>query len=295
MDYQSNFSLFIFNTFLNVFWCQTIIIWFASIHAIPVIILNYIFNRRLIIIAGGFDVANEPKSAYGSMRGKSRTVLGKWILSRAHSVIAVSKSNKREIINNACVSINKIKLIYNAIPDSKKSQNIVKKNQVFTVGEINKETFKRKGLDRFIAVAKKMPNVQFIHIGKWTNNKGIPCEAMIRYVKKISSPNIQYLGYVNTEVLRQYYLESKVYLQLSRHEAFGISVVEAMSYNCTPIVTNSYALPEIVGKNGFIVQNIDEAILKIKTILESELFSIDHSLLSKFSIENRRDKFNQLI
>mgnify|MGYP006414325011 FL=1 len=295
MDYQSNFNLFIFNTFLNVIWCQTIIIWFASIHAIPVIILNYIFNRRLIIIAGGFDVANEPKSAYGSMRGKSRTVLGKWILSRAHSVIAVSKSNKKERLFNANVNPDKVELIYNAILFNGKKVNSNKKKQILTVGEINKETFLRKGLDRFIQIATKMPDYQFYHIGKWTNNKGRLTDEMFKYVESISPPNIKYLGYVNTEVLRQYYLESKVYLQLSRHEAFGISVVEAMSYNCTPIVTNSYALPEIVGRNGFIVQNIDEAILKIKTVLESELFSIDHSLLSKFSIENRRDKFNQLI
>ena len=295
MDYQSNFNLFIFNTFLNVIWCQTIIIWFASIHAIPVIILNYIFNRRLIIIAGGFDVANEPKSSYGSMRGKSRTVLGKWILSRAHRVIAVSKSNKKEILFNANVNPDKVELIYNAILFNGKKVNSNKKKQILTVGEINKETFLRKGLDRFIQIATKMPDYQFYHIGKWTNNKGRLTDEMFKYVESISPPNIKYLGYVNTEVLRQYYLESKVYLQLSRHEAFGISVVEAMSYNCTPIVTNSYALPEIVGKNGFIVQNIDEAILKIKTVLESELFSIDHSLLSKFSIENRRDKFNQLI
>lgn len=295
MDYQSNFNLFIFNTFLNVIWCQTIIIWFASIHAIPVIILNYIFNRRLIIIAGGFDVANEPKSSYGSMRGKSRTVLGKWILSRAHRVIAVSKSNKKEILFNANVNPDKVELIYNAILFNGKKVNPNKKKQILTVGEINKETFLRKGLDRFIQIATKMPDYQFYHIGKWTNNKGRLTDEMFKYVESISPPNIKYLGYVNTEVLRQYYLESKVYLQLSRHEAFGISVVEAMSYNCTPIVTNSYALPEIVGRNGFIVQNIDEAILKIKTVLESELFSIDHSLLSKFSIENRRDKFNQLI
>jgi len=74
-----------------------------------------LFNKRLLIIAGGFDVANEPVIKYGAMQGKSRARFGKWLLSRAHIVIAVSKSNKHEIINNAFVPINKIKLIYRAM------------------------------------------------------------------------------------------------------------------------------------------------------------------------------------
>ena len=295
MDYQSNFNLFIFNTFLNVIWCQTIIIWFASIHAIPVIILNYIFNRRLIIIAGGFDVANEPKSSYGSMRGKSRTVLGKWILSRAHRVIAVSKSNKKEILFNANVNPDKVELIYNAILFNGKKVNSNKKKQILTVGEINKETFLRKGLDRFIQIATKMPDYQFYHIGKWTNNKGRLTDEMFKYVESISPPNIKYLGYVNTEVLRQYYLESKVYLQLSRHEAFGISVVEAMSYNCTPIVTNSYALPEIVKLNGIVVKSLTDIIHNIKSVLLLESNIISYAFISKYSVRKRRDSFKKII
>lgn len=40
--------------------------------------------------------------------------------------------------------------------------------------------------------------------------------------------------------------------------AFGVSVVEAMSYGCIPVVFNAYALPEIVGRNGYIVCNFND-------------------------------------
>ena len=280
---------------LKLIWCHTIVIWFASIHAVPVILLNYFFNRRLIIIAGGFDVANEPKMRYGALRCKSRAILGKWILARADSVIAVSSSNYQEIIGNGNLSPKKVHLIYNAVSGKPTSLDIKKMNQILTVGEINQETFLRKGLDRFIKVAKQMPDVQFIHIGKWTDNKGKSCQEMINYVKHISPENIQYLGFVHKEVLEQYYSESKIYLQLSRHEAFGVSVVEAMSYNCIPIVTNSYALPEIVNSNGIVVNSIIDTMQNIKSVLSSNPIIIDNGLLEKYSVENRKKAFKQII
>ncbi|MBT5760751.1 MAG: glycosyltransferase family 4 protein [Candidatus Marinimicrobia bacterium] len=294
MDYTSKTSYFNPIVWINLIWCQSIVIWFASVHAIPVILLNYLFNKRLIIIAGGFDVANEPIMRYGGMRGKSRAIIGKWILSRAHSIIAVSKSNKKEIVENARVDVNKIELIYNAIDLKKPNKRINKKQQVLTVGEINEETYLRKGLDRFIKVAEKLPLIQFIHIGKWTNNKGIQCHKMINYVKSISPSNIKYLGFIDKKELDNFYEESKIYLQLSRHEAFGVSVVEAMSYGCVPIVFNAYALPEVVGNNGFIINNIGEckqAINKIVTGLPN--LTIDFN--PKFNLTHRQSEFERVL
>jgi len=294
LNYKSNWNYIDPKLLFNLIWCNTIVIWFASFHALPVTLFNYLFNKRLITIAGGFDVANVPNINYGAMRGKSRAKLGKWLLSRAHSVIAVSKSNRQEIIENGNVAPKKISLIYNAIPETIITHIIEKKNQVLTIGEINEETYLRKGLDRFIEIAKKMPTTQFIHIGKWTDKKGNPSREIIDYVKSISPSNINYLGYVDKKELEKYYEESKIYLQLSRHEAFGVSVVEAMKYHCIPIVTNVFALPEIVGKCGYIIQNKIQCINLIKRLIKDNS-PMKININPKFYLNFRKESFKNLL
>ena len=294
LNYKSGWNYIDPKLLLNLIWCNTIVIWFASFHAFPVILLNYFFNKRLIIIAGGFDVANVPNINYGAMRGKSRAKLGKWLLSRADSVIAVSKSNRQEIIENGNVAPKKISLIYNTIPETIITHTIEKKNQVLTVGEVNEETYLRKGLDRFIEIAKKMPTIQFIHIGKWTDNHGRVSSKMIEYVKSISPSNIYYLGFVDKKELEKYYEESKIYLQLSRHEAFGVSVVEAMKYHCIPIVTNVFALPEIVGKCGYIIQNKIQCINLIKRLIKDNS-PMKIKINTKFYLNFRKESFKNLL
>ena len=293
-NYISNWNYIDPKLFINLIWCNTIVIWFASFHALPVILLNYFFNKRLIIIAGGFDVANVPKINYGAMRGKSRAKLGKWLLSRAHSVIAVSKSNRQEIIENGNVAPKKVSLIYNAIPETKITYARGKKNQVLTVGAINEETYLRKGLDRFIEIAKIMPTIRFIHIGKWTDKKGKSNRETIDYVKSISPSNIKYIGFVKKNILEKYYSESKIYLQLSRHEAFGVSVVEAISKGCITIVSNEYALPEIVNNYGYTVSSIKETVQKLILFLSGRETFNQQIRLDKFSITNRAKSFEKL-
>ena len=297
VNYQSIIDYLNPKTLYYMTWADAILIWFASIHAIPAILLNYFFNKGLFIIANGWDLADVPEIGYGAMRGGSRKIIGKWILSRATKVIADSKSNRNEILNNAKVHPNRIQLIYIAVPNDEFDSVQEKINQVLTVGEINEETFFRKGIDRFINVAKKLPDVQFYHIGKWTDKSGNPCEKTIDYAKKNSPSNIQFLGYQNKKELLRYYRESKIYLQLSRHETFGVSVVEAMASGCIPVVSNQYALPEIVGKNGYITDsNIDSTVNIIREILKSKFEDNNPNILNKdFSIDVRTNLFKELL
>ena len=293
-NYKSILHYFDISILFDIIWSDIIIIWFASKHAIPTLIFNLFLNKPLVIIAGGFDVASVPSINYGAMRKGLRKKIGNWILSRATNVISVSNSNHREIEINTDVEKKRIKLIYNAIPNVKK-HNAKKKKQVLTVGEINKETYLRKGLDRFINLAKGMLDINFYHIGKWTDNKGNLDDTFFNYVKSISPKNIEYLGYLNDEELYNFFKESKVYAQLSRHEAFGVSVVEAISYNCIPVVWNSFSLPEVVCGNGFIIDNLQSALDKTKSALNLDSSHINKSCLDKFSYEARKKSFEKLL
>lgn len=283
--------------FLNMIWCDTIIMWFASRHSIPVVLLNYFFKRKLIIIAGGFDVAKLRQINYGGMQGGYRTNIGRWILNKANKVIAVSKSNKNEIIQNGRIHNSKVELIYNCIePPLIEKSDLQKKNQILTVGELNEETYLRKGLDRFIEIARIFPEIKFYHIGKWTNKKGNESKKKIEELISISPLNITYLGYVSRDTLINYYKESKIYLQLSRHEAFGVSVVEAISYNCIPIVSNAFALPELIDEDGYVVDNMSQAVKKIKKTIKSKIDNQQsYRFIKRYSIESRSAGFKKIL
>jgi glycosyltransferase involved in cell wall biosynthesis len=301
VNYMKRWDYFNPKIINQLIWSDIIIIWFASKHAIPVIIFNYFFKKPLYIIAGGWDVANVPEINYGAMRGGIRGIIGKWILSKATKVIAVSNSNRNEIISNTSLPSNKIELIYNSV-SLPTIQNSDKKNQVLTVGELNAETYLRKGIDHFIEVAKLLPNISFIHIGKWTNENGVRDVSFAKNIIENAPDNIEFLGFVPKKELEYYFSQSKVYLQLSRHEAFGVSVVEAMSYGCKPIVSSEFALPEIVSEFGLIIENMDYDLIanKIESLFMDKLLQSNHtnkveSFLERYSFSQRESAFKSLL
>ncbi len=294
LNYRKRWNILNPKIIKYVYQSDKIIIWFASFHAIPAIIVNYFFNKPIFIIAGGFDVANVKNINYGAMQRHPRKYIGRWILSNARKVIAVSNSNKNEIIINGKVDKKKICLSYNAINLNIPNFNKNKQEQILTVGEINEETVLRKGLDRYIIIAREFPDIQFIHIGKWTNRRGESCESSINKIRASAPKNIKFLGFVKKSILEKYYKLSKIYLQLSRHEAFGLSVIEAMSYNCIPIVSDAFSLPEIIGKNGFVVKNKKDCIDAVKQSL-SKSSKIDIKINPMFNIEYRRLFFQRLL
>tara|TARA_B100000519_G_scaffold151226_1_gene132169 strand:+ start:376 stop:1368 length:993 start_codon:yes stop_codon:yes gene_type:complete len=275
-------------------WCDAVFIWFASFHAVPFILLNQFYNKQIYIIAGGYDVANLPEINYGSMAFGFRRQMGQWLLKHAYRIIAVSNSNRNEIIQNCNVHPKRINLIYNAIDLKKSDQIRPKKNQILSVGEINEETVLRKGLDRFIHISKAFPNIEFIHIGKWTDKHGKPSNNALSKLKSDAPRNVKFLGFVSEDILIKNFRESRIYLQLSRHEAFGVSVLEAMKYDCVPIVTNAYALPEVVGKNGFIIQNQTECISAIKAVLKNQYFQ-KNKINPLFDLSQRKAAFERLL
>jgi glycosyltransferase involved in cell wall biosynthesis len=218
-------------------------------------------KRKSIVIAGGFDVANVPEINYGLSNSLFHTLYARYALNNCDLVLPISKSSYEETLSFA--KPRKCELLYCGIELKKNVKQIKKKKQALTVGAVNKISSLRKGHFRFIEVARRLPDVPFILVGRQKGNT-------IDTLKKKATSNVTFYNFLPDEELDNIFAQSKVYLQLSYHEAFGLTVVEAMSMGCTPIVSNRTALPEIVGDCGVIVEpdNYDGVAEKVKEVLE---------------------------
>ncbi len=87
--------------------------------------------------------------------------------------------------------------------------------------------------------------------------------------KKLNVDNrVRILTNVKRDKLNQILLNSKIFLNPSINEHFGISIVEAMSLGCVPLVHDSGGPKEFV-KKDLRFNSIEEAAKKVENIIDS--------------------------
>ncbi|WP_125981951.1 glycosyltransferase family 4 protein [Loigolactobacillus iwatensis] len=120
-----------------------------------------------------------------------------------------------------------------------RSQYHLKQNQfiIFGAGQIQE----RKGVDDFVALAKRNPDIQFIWAGGFSFGK--MTDGYARYKKILDNPpaNLRFPGIVPREKLVDYYNLSNLFLLPSYNELFPMSVLE--SFACgTPVLLRDLSL-----------------------------------------------------
>lgn len=136
------------------------------------------------------------------------------------------------------------------IENGKKSSPIIR---ILTVGHVINYKNPILWLESAIQVLHINPKVKFTWIGP-----GPLLEICRNKVKTQNlEDNIHFVGTLSD--LSMYFRECDIYVQPSKIESLGISVLDAMRYGKPCIVSNSGGLPELVqdGKSGYIV-NLDE-------------------------------------
>lgn len=286
---ENNFGRTLRNLWRNcrgVLWADLVFCWFGSIHFFPSVLMAKILGRKLVVVAGGYDVVNLPDINYGNMRGGIKTNLVRIILKLADKVTSISESNRQEAIENGRVSSGKNIMIYLGF-DPFSQRPVVKEKMVVTVGEVSRGNLIRKGLGDFVRVASLLPSVPFKLIGKWSDDSHIRLE-------QIATSNVEILGFVDKETLSDVLSRAKVYVQASRHEAFGCSVAEAMLYKCIPVVNNVFSLPEVVGDCGLLTipGDIEDLRAKIELALSADDDAGERAreqIVKNFPLEKRAD------
>jgi len=272
--------------------CDVVFGWFAGWHTAIATHYAKKYGKKSIVVVGGYDAAYVPEINYGAFTTLKEKIPAKYVLENADLIISVSKSNQKELLEK--VKPRKNILIYNGIPLNRfPHSELDKENIVITVGSIKRSNLKRKGIEIFVKSAKYLPEVRFIVIGKFIDDA-------INYLKSVAPPNVEFTGFASDKELVEWYQRAKVYVQVSAHEGFGITVAESMLCGCIPVVTKRFALPEVVGDCGFYVPYGDEkataeAIKKALNAPDELRKKVRERIMNNFSIEERAAKLMKLI
>jgi len=266
--------------------------WFASIRFIFPLLLSKILKKKIVIITGGYDVANVPELKYGTHYFRWRSNVVKLMCILADKILPVSHSNKDELMKFSKINSEKIEMIYHGFKDIPNMSLNKKENRIITIAFMDNKSFYRKGIDRFLKLAYYMQDIEFHLVGKSYINLDD-----IGFTK-----NVIVHGYLENQEFINMLESAKIYIQFSRHEGFGCSVAEAMLYGCIPVVSNSYALPEVVGDTGIIINNFDryeDIAVKVRQLLISYNSNLSEKCIKRiknnFNYETRKNKIIKTI
>ncbi|MDT7859111.1 MAG: glycosyltransferase family 4 protein [Candidatus Aenigmarchaeota archaeon] len=158
------------------------------------------------------------------------------------SALKLGVNRTRTVVISPGVEINKFK-------------KIKKKKFVLFVGRLERQ----KGIDKVIEVAKRLPHVKFILVGKRNQHEKLNKFPL----------NVEWMGFVPEKTLIKLYEEALIFFLPSRAETLGYSILEAMAASCA--IVSTVPLPYF----GYRLKEND----KIETIVK---------VIRKMIIENKK-------
>ncbi|MDR2794026.1 MAG: glycosyltransferase [Treponema sp.] len=117
----------------------------------------------------------------------------------------------------------------------------------------------QKNPELFNKIAEAFPNVHFYWIGGGSLRS------------KLVSPNITVTGWVDKDTVNGYLDRCLIYLSTSKWEGLPFGVLEAMTSGCVLLVSNVYGNRDLViaGENGFVYNDVKEAVLLLSQMFEN--------------------------
>lgn len=276
-------------------WCDLVFGWWATWHILLPTILAKKQNKPVIIVGGDYDIIfrDKNKSIGRMLRDRFRKILGQYLFPRIDCFIVNSDFSKAQALKLSYINPDQVLRIYHGFPDFSANKPIKKINQILTVGTVSRYELFRKGLATFVKSAEFLPEHRFKLVGPWKDDA-------VDQLKSWNQDNVVYTGFLSENELFQSMGESKVYVQVSHHEGFGMALAEAMLFECIPVVTDLGAIPEVVGDCGIYVpygdpqktaDGIREAIAR-----RNELGpKARERVLTLFPIENRKKQLLSVI
>ena len=278
----------------NIWKTDIIFSWFCDYHSFLPVIFGKIFNKKIVIVIGGFDAAKVDSISYGAHQERFRSFIIEKCSNWATILLPVSKNTEKELFQNTNIrNKEKSKVIYNGVNTNNFSdiKKFNKTNSVITVSGINATSIKRKGLNLFVNAARFFPDNKFYLIGKQK-------PGALDLLGDNLPENLKLTGRVSDARLADLMYQAKIYVQASVHEGFGVSLAEAMYCQCIPVVSKRTAIPEVVGDTGYYLDRltVNELVEKIKLGLNKKNGSkARQRIIDNYTLEIRRENLLNIL
>ncbi|MBD3322937.1 glycosyltransferase [candidate division KSB3 bacterium] len=227
---------------------QVVFCYFVDENTFFTAILVRLLRRKLIIATGGWDATYVPDIQFGRMGSWLNRRLFSYTMRLADSVLSFSNSSRDELLRYG--KPKRLRTGYMAIDAEQFTPgNHPKLRRVLTVCyTISRKTWVQKGIEFFVRAAAMVPDSEFIVAGRFVDDD------FYHAIQSIAPANVEFtcrfLPPADYIALLQ---SARVYVQASAHEGFGVSLAEGMACGCVPVITDRYAMPEVMGDTGYIV------------------------------------------
>ncbi|MDA8090352.1 MAG: glycosyltransferase family 4 protein [Nitrospiraceae bacterium] len=240
-----------------------VLCWFGCRMAALAVMFSKFMKKKTIVIAGGQDVANVTEIGYGLMRRPLHRFFIRYAFNNCDAAVAVSMFTVNELLK--WTSPKAVSMIYNGV-ELACYEHSASREGVLCIAKIAKDTIKLKGIITLFEAARLLPDVTFTLVGEITGQ-------IWQYLASMVPQNMKFTGKIDHDSVLKFCSSSRVYVQPSYYESFGVGLAEAMAAGCVPVVTRVGALPEVVGDTGFYVEYGNETALAeaIKKALRAKL------------------------
>lgn len=170
------------------------------------------------------------------------------LLNMVDEVIVLSEEWKN-FFAKLC-EINKVRVLHNAVPIPNFKRKKYNDNNVLFLGRLGKRKGTYDLLDAIPKILEKVPDAKFFLGG----------DGDIEKCKKICSnkgivENVSFLGWVSEIDREKYFKLCSTYILPSYNEGMPMSVLEAMSWECSVITTPVGGIPQVISNeiNGVLI------------------------------------------
>lgn len=245
--------------------------------------------------------------------------LHKWTeysVKKASKIITISEASKDDIIKLYHIPQDRIHVVYPGIkesltltPHNYSMQDLQQKygisdNFILFVGTLQPRKNIVRAIEAFSKVVSRRSEIrdqksedgelQFVIVGR----KGWLYEDILAAPKKYGvEDKVKFLDFVPDDELPTLYKNAKCFLWPSLYEGFGLPVVEAMSYGCPVITSNTSSLPEAGGDAAVYVdpRDTDDIAKKLQVVLSTkskraEMIEKGKKQVAKFSWEKAAEQ-----